>query len=54
MTDERVHERDRPSEFDDEDMDSSSDERSQRQAAARQFSRTARLASLDPNDGIPL
>jgi hypothetical protein len=53
-TDERAHERDRLSEFDDEDMDSPSEEHSQRQAAARQFTRTARLAALDPNDGIPL
>ena len=53
-SDERVHERDRLSEFDDEDMDSPNEERSQRQATARQLSRTARLAALDPNDGIPL
>jgi type IV secretion system protein VirD4 len=53
-TDDRMDERDRPSEFDDEDLDSPSEERSPRQAAARQFSRTARLAALDPNDGIPL
>ena len=51
---ERGHQLDRLSEFDDEDMDSPSEERSQRQATARQFTRTARLAALDPNDGIPL
>jgi hypothetical protein len=49
-----MHERERPSEFDDQDLDSPSQERSQRRATARQFSRTARLAALDPNDGIPL
>jgi type IV secretion system protein VirD4 len=53
-TDDRTHERDRLSEFDDEDMDSSRDEHSPRQVTARQFTRTARLAALDPNDGIPL
>ena len=49
-----THERDRLSEFDDEDMDSTGEERVQRQATARHFTRTARLAALDPHDGIPL
>jgi type IV secretion system protein VirD4 len=54
--DERARENERASEFDDGDgdMGSPSGERSQRQATAGQFTRTARLAALDPNDGIPL